>query len=145
MYRHNNLAPSSPFLRGFSDDFEIPVSRWTEVRSEDIPADSGMKILMDSDEAGLCLLDDPAHHSLHMFNHVEYDSNSLAEEFFRDRDSGKPIAIPRNYFPDDNPDRTPENRWRSHAHLLFGNWVNHLYQTTPFDRMKIGRERVGRG
>ena len=144
VYRHNNLAPSSPFLRGFSDDFEIPVSRWTEVRSEDIPSDSGMKILMDSDEAGLCLLDDPAHHSLHMFNHVEYDSNSLAEEFFRDRDSGKPIAIPRNYFPNDNPDRTPENRWRSHAHLLFGNWVNQLYQTTPFDRTRIGSDMIGR-
>jgi homoserine O-succinyltransferase len=143
VYRHNNLAPTSPFLRGFSDDFEIPVSRWTEVRSEDIPAESGMKILMESDEAGLCLLDDPRHRSLHMFNHVEYDSNSLAQEFFRDRDNGKPIAIPRNYFPDDDPKRTPENRWRSHAHLLFGNWVNQLYQTTPFDIEMIGKT-IGR-
>lgn len=139
VYRHRNLAPASPYLRGFSDDFSIPVSRWTEVRREDIPADSGMTVLMESDEAGLCMLDDPRHRSLHMFNHVEYDSGSLAEEYFRDVAAGKPIALPRNYFPKDDPDRQPENRWRSHAHLLFGNWINQLYQTTPFDIAEIGR------
>ena len=74
VYRHRNLAPASPYLRGFSDDFSIPVSRWTEVRREDIPPASGLKVLMESDETGLCLLDDPAHRSLHMFNHLEYDS-----------------------------------------------------------------------
>ncbi|BBK44173.1 homoserine O-succinyltransferase [Allostella vacuolata] len=139
VYRHRNLAPASPYLRGFSDDFSIPVSRWTEVRREDIPPDSGMSVLMDSDEAGLCLLDDPKHHSLHMFNHIEYDSSSLGDEYFRDMSAGRPIAIPRNYFPDDDPTRQPENRWRSHAHLLFGNWINHLYQTTPFEIDRIGR------
>ena len=140
VYRHRNLSPASPYLRGFSDDFSIPVSRWTEVRREDIPADSGMTVLMDSDEAGLCLLDDPAHRSLHMFNHIEYDSNSLSDEYFRDRAADKPIAAPRNYFPEDDPDCEPENRWRSHAHLLFGNWINQLYQTTPFDVSKIGSQ-----
>jgi homoserine O-succinyltransferase len=138
VYRHRNLAPASPYLRGFSDDFSIPVSRWTEVHSEDIPADSGMSILMESDEAGLCLLDDPSHHSLHMFNHIEYDSNSLSDEYFRDVAANKPVAIPRNYFPKDDPSRQPENRWRSHAHLLFGNWINQIYQTAPFDLAKIG-------
>jgi homoserine O-succinyltransferase len=138
VYRHRNLAPASPYLRGFSDDFSIPVSRWTEVRREDIPADTGMTVLMESDEAGLCLLDDPAHRSLHMFNHIEYDSTSLSDEYFRDIAARKPIAVPRNYFPDDDPARQPENRWRSHAHLLFGNWINQLYQTTPFDVSKIG-------
>ena len=78
VFRHRNLAPASPYLRGFSDDFSIPVSRWTEMRRADIPAASGMSVLMESDETGLCLLDDPAHRALHMFNHVEYDSNSLA-------------------------------------------------------------------
>ena len=139
VYRHQNLAPASPYLRGFSDDFSIPVSRWTEVRSEDIPADSGMTVLMESEEAGLCLLDDPGHRSLHMFNHIEYDSLSLREEYFRDIAARKPIAAPRNYFPYDDPAREPENRWRSHAHLLFGNWINQLYQTTPFDIAEIGR------
>ncbi|MEQ8397853.1 homoserine O-succinyltransferase [Thalassobaculum sp.] len=139
VYRHRNLAPASPYLRGFSDDFSIPVSRWTEVRREDIPADSGMTVLMDSDEAGLCLLDDPVHRSLHMFNHVEYDSNSLSDEYFRDVAANQAIAPPRNYFPKDDPTRQPENRWRSHAHLLFGNWINELYQTTPFDIAEIGK------
>jgi homoserine O-succinyltransferase/O-acetyltransferase len=73
-----------------------------------------------------------------MFNHVEYDSTSLAEEYFRDRDAGKPIEVPKNYFPGDDPSATPQNRWRSHAHLLFGNWINQLYQTTPFDMADIG-------
>jgi len=138
VFRHRNLAPTSPYLRGFSDDFSIPVSRWTEVRREDIPADTGMTVLMESDEAGLCLLDDPAHGSLHMFNHIEYDSNSLSEEYFRDVGASKAIATPRNYFPKDDPSRQPENRWRSQAHLLFGNWINQLYQTTPFDVAAIG-------
>ena len=140
VYRHRNLAPTSPYLRGVSDDFSIPVSRWTEVRRADIPAASGMKVLMESDEAGLCLLEDPAHRSLHMFNHIEYDSSSLGEEYFRDRNASVPIAMPRNYFPQDDPERQPENRWRSHAHLLFGNWINELYQTTPFDISAIGRK-----
>src|SRR6202008_2070634 len=70
--RHRNLAPASPYLRGFSDDFAIPVSRWTEVRREDIPANTGMAVLMESDEAGLCLLDDPANGSRQRGNHIEY-------------------------------------------------------------------------
>jgi homoserine O-succinyltransferase len=139
VFEHRNLAPTSPYLRGFSDDFSIPVSRWTEVRREDIPADSGLTVLMDSDEAGLCLLDDPRHRSLHMFNHIEYDSNSLSDEYFRDKAAGRPIRMPANYFPGDDDTKQPENRWRSHAHLLFGNWINQLYQTTPFDLKDIGR------
>lgn len=139
VYRHRNLAPASPYLRGFSDDFAIPVSRWTEMRREDIPAASGLSVLMESDEAGLCLLDDPRHNSLHMFNHIEYDSSSLSEEYFRDLAANKPIALPREYFPNNDPTRPPENRWRSHAHLLFGNWINQLYQTAPFDLAQIGK------
>ena len=138
VYRHNNLAPASPYLRGFSDDFSIPVSRWTEVRRADIPADSGMTVLMESEEAGLCLLDDPVHRSLHMFNHIEYDSSSLADEYFRDRTAGQSVAVPKNYFPHDDPNAKPLNHWRSHAHLLFGNWINEIYQTTPFDVRQIG-------
>lgn len=140
VFRHRNLAPASPYLRGFSDDFSIPVSRWSEVRREDLPPDRGLTVLAESDETGLCLLDDPCRRSLHMFNHVEYDSTSLAEEYFRDLDAGNGVALPRNYFPNDDAARPPENRWRSHAHLLFGNWVNEIYRTTPFDAAKIGTE-----
>ena len=139
VFRHRNLAPASTYLRGFSDDFSIPVSRWTEVRRQDIPADSKMTVLMESDEVGLCMLDDPAHRSLHMFNHIEYDSNSLSDEYFRDVAAKKAIALPLDYFPRNDPSRQPENRWRSHAHLLFGNWINQLYQTSPFDLAEIGR------
>jgi homoserine O-succinyltransferase len=144
VYRHRNLLPTSPYLRGFSDDFSIPVSRWSEVRREDIPADSGIRVLMDSKEVGLCLLEDPARRQLYMFNHIEYDSDSLAAEYFRDLESGEQIALPHAYFPDDDPARPPENRWRSHAHLLFANWINQMYQTTTFDLAHVGKslERV---
>ncbi|HEU5018416.1 MAG TPA: homoserine O-succinyltransferase [Pseudolabrys sp.] len=143
VFRHRILEPASPYLRGFSDDFSIPVSRWTEVRRGDIRPGSGLKVLMESDEAGLCLLDDPVHRSLHMFNHIEYDSLSLADEYFRDRAASLPISTPKNYFPDDDCRRRPLNRWRSHAHLLFGNWINQVYQTTPFDVGEIGIVETG--
>lgn len=138
VYRHRNLNPASPFLRGFSDDFSIPVSRWTEVRRAEVPENKGLEVLMESDEAGLCLIADQAHRSLYMFNHIEYDTYSLSDEYWRDTDAGKPIELPANYFPHNDPRATPENRWRSHAHLLFGNWINEVYQTTPFDTEAIG-------
>jgi homoserine O-succinyltransferase len=139
VYRHRNLKPSSPYLRGFSDDFSIPVSRWTENHRHDLPEGKGLEVLMESDEAGLCLVNDPAHRSLHMFNHIEYDTHSLGDEYFRDVKAGKPIEVPANYFPKNDPANPPENRWRSHAHLLFGNWINEVYQSTPFNIGKIGR------
>ncbi len=94
---------------------------------------------MESDESGLCLLNDPARRTLYMFNHIEYDSTTLAEEYHRDVAAGKSIHIPPNYFPGDDPSKTPENRWRSHAHLLFGNWLNEVYQSTPYDMDEIGQ------
>lgn len=140
VYRHKNLNPVSPYLAGFSDDFSIPVSRWTEARSGDIAQVEGLEILMQSDETGPCLLHEKKGNRLYIFNHIEYDSTSLAEEYWRDRESGKRIEIPRGYFPFNNPENEPQNRWRSHAHLLFGNWVNQVYQTTPFDIEKIGEK-----
>lgn len=139
VYRHRNLNPASPFLRGFSDDFSMPVSRWTDVRRSELPRDHGLEVLMESDEVGLCLINDPRHRSLYMFNHIEYDTMTLADEYNRDVAANKPINMPANYFPGNDPKRTPENRWRSHAHLLFGNWINEVYQTTPFDPARIGR------
>ncbi len=139
VYRHDNLKPASPYLRGFSDNFSIPVSRWTEIRKSDLPSGAGLEVLMESREAGLCLVDDAIRRTLYMFNHIEYDSSTLAEEYWRDRKGKSPIQLPENYFPDDDPNQTPENRWRSQAHLLFGNWINQVYQTTPFDLNKVGK------
>lgn len=138
VYRHRNLDPASPFLSGFSDDFQVPVSRWTEVRSEDILDKPDLHLLMESSETGPCLVSEPASRNLYMFNHIEYDSFSLKEEYDRDIAQGQPIAIPHAYYPDDDPAAMPLNRWRSHAHLLFGNWINQVYQTTPFDIQMIG-------
>lgn len=142
VYRHRNLAPASPYLAGFSDDFQVSVSRWTEVRRADIRPESGLNILMESDETGLCMLQEDFANRLYMFNHIEYDSTSLAEEFERDRAAGMNPPIPYNYYPENDPARQPLNRWRSHAFLLLGNWINQVYQGTEYDLANIGKGRV---
>jgi homoserine O-succinyltransferase len=138
-YRHSPVAQGSPYLLGFSDSLMVPVSRWTEVRAEDVRLHDELRILISSDDVGPCLVDDPAHRALYMFNHLEYDSTTLKEEFDRDLQSGSAIAPPVGYFPEDDPARPPENRWRSHGQLLYGNWINEIYQTTPFDLARVGR------
>ncbi|WBU55607.1 homoserine O-succinyltransferase [Paracoccus sediminicola] len=142
-FRHDNRAPASPYLRGFSDDLLIPVSRWTEVRAADVDARPALTTLLASDEVGPCLIEDPGHRALYVFNHFEYDSDTLKDEYDRDVSVGKPIAVPVNYYPDDDPARPPSNRWRSHAHLLYGNWINEIYQSTEYDMSKIGRPQEG--
>jgi len=139
VFRHKNLAPSSPYLSGFSDDFAVPVSRWTEVRAEDLEGKDELQLLMHSHATGPCLVSEPSARALYMFNHIEYDSFSLKEEYDRDTAAGKPISVPHNYYPGDDPSLEPKNRWRSHAHLLFGNWINQVYQTVPFDVSDVGR------
>ena len=138
-FRHQNLNPTSPYLRGFSDDFVIPVSRWTEVRQAEIDAAPGLRTLLGSAEVGPCLVEDTCHRALYIFNHFEYDSDTLKQEYDRDVANGTPINVPMNYYPDDNPANPPKNRWRSHAHLLYGNWINEIYQGTPFDLNRIGQ------
>ncbi len=137
-FRHRNLAPASPYLRGFSDDLLIPVSRWTELRQAEIDAVPGLRTLLASDAVGPCLIEDPARRTLVILNHLEYDSTTLKEEYDRDVAAGRDIAVPVNYFPQDDPRQMPTNRWRSHAHLLYGNWINEIYQTTPYDLAHIG-------
>ncbi len=137
-FRHRNLAHASPYLRGFSDDCVIPVSRWTEMRQAEVDAASGLRTLLGSDEVGPCLVEDVDHRALYIFNHFEYDSDTLKQEYDRDVASGTEINVPMNYYPNDDPSQPPQNRWRSHAHLLYGNWINEIYQSTPFDLAKIG-------
>ncbi|MEC9342301.1 MAG: homoserine O-succinyltransferase, partial [Pseudomonadota bacterium] len=141
VYRHRNLNPASPYLNGFSDDFSIPVSRWTEMKGEEIRPHENLEILMESDVTGPCLVHETFANRLYIFNHIEYDSFSLGEEYGRDIAAGTPIDMPENYFPGDDPQRPPLNRWRSHAHLLVGNWINQTYQSTPFDLADIGKGR----
>lgn len=138
-FRHQNMAPASPYLRGFSDDCVIPVSRWTEMRQDEIEAAPGLITLLGSDEVGPCLVQDAEHRALYIFNHFEYESGTLKEEYDRDIAGGTPINVPTNYYPDDDPTLPPTNRWRSHGHLLYGNWINEIYQTTPYDMNAIGK------
>jgi homoserine O-succinyltransferase len=138
VYRHRNNAPASPYLAGFSDDFAIPVSRWTEVHAADIPSDSPLELLMESEATGPCLAAEKTGNRLYMFNHIEYDSTSLKEEYDRDVAAGVPTEIPHDYYPQGDPARKPLNRWRSHAHLLFGNWIKQVYQSTPYEMDRIG-------
>lgn len=137
VFRHKNLKRASPYLRGFSDGFSVPVSRLTEVRRPDLPESAGLEVLAESDETGLCLINDPSKRTLYMFNHLEYDTLSLDREFKRDQAGKRLIHLPENYYPSDDPSQLPENLWRSHAHLLFGNWISEIYQTTPFDISEI--------
>ena len=136
-YPHQNLAQTSPYLRGFSDECVIPVSRWTEVKDDEL-ARAGLRTLLGSPQTGPCLVEDAAHRALYIFNHFEYDNETLKQEYDRDVANGTPINVPMNYYPGDDPSKKPLNRWRSHAHLLYGNWVNELYQTTYFDLTQIG-------
>ena len=129
--------PTSRFLTGFSDDLVIPVSRWTENKASEI-LESGLKILIDSETSGPCLVEDEKHNALYIFNHFEYDKETLKQEYDRDIKNNTPINIPMNYYPNDDPKMPPLNKWRSHAHLLYGNWINQIYQTTPFDINRIG-------
>ncbi len=138
-FRHQNKQPTSPYLRGFSDDCVIPVSRWTEMRQDEIDGRDGLVTLLASDEVGPCLVQDDAHRALYIFNHFEYDTDTLKGEYDRDVAKGKPINVPVNYYPDDDPSKPPLNRWRSHGHLLYTNWISEIYLTTPFDQNLIGQ------
>jgi homoserine O-succinyltransferase len=137
-FRHRAAAPSAQLLQGFSDSFVVPVSRWTEVRGEDVQLHPELRVLIHSDEIGPCLIEDAPHRAFYMFNHLEYDSTTLKEEYDRDLAKGDPIDVPVDYFPEDDPARPPENRWRSHGQLLYGNWINQIYQTTPYEIDAIG-------
>ena len=139
-FPHRAVTPASPYLRGFSDQCLIPVSRWTEIHQDEVDATEGLTTLLASEELGPCLVQDTSHRALYIFNHFEYDSDTLKQEYDRDVAAGTPINVPYNYYPDDDPSQPPMNRWRSHAHLLYGNWINEIYQTTPYDLAKIGTE-----
>lgn len=111
------------------------MSRYNDIERTSLPED--LDVLIDS-PIGVCMLDDPRHRAVHMLNHLEYDNRSLADEYERDLKAGLETKPPVDLFPDNDPKQPPENRWRSHAFLLFQNWINEIYQTTPYEIEKIG-------
>ena len=124
-------------LRGFDDVFMVPHSRHTTVLREDIEKVSELKIVASSDEAGVYALFTAGGRQVFLTGHSEYDPDTLKREYERDKALGLPIAVPKNYFPNDDDTQPPMVTWRSHAHLLFSNWLNYfVYQTTPYDFAK---------
>ena len=119
-------------LQGFTENFPMPVSRYTYTKSEDLQKEN-LKIMAISDEAGVGLVRCQKTGDFYVFNHLEYDANTLGEEYFRDNSSGVETNIPKNYFPNNDKTKYPENTWKPFAYLLISNWLNDLYQDTPFD------------
>ncbi|MBR5223581.1 MAG: homoserine O-succinyltransferase [Clostridia bacterium] len=134
VFKHKADYKKSILFRGFDDEFMVPHSRHTTVDVEDIKKIPEIKILASSEEAGVYAMATAEGKQIFITGHSEYDANTLANEYFRDLNEGKPIEIPKNYFPDDNPENEPIVTWRSHANLLYSNWLNYfVYQTTPYD------------
>ncbi len=133
VFEHRTLAPTDRLMRGFDDVFLAPHSRHTEVRRADIDKVGEIAILAESDEAGVYIVGSSDGRHVFVTGHSEYDPLTLKTEFDRDVARGLPIDVPKNYYPDDDPSRAPQVRWRGHANLLFANWLNyHVYQVTPF-------------
>ena len=134
VYEHKVDHRGSILFRGFDDTFWVPHSRHTTVYRSDIEACEELKILSSSEDAGVFVCATDRGRQIFVTGHSEYDAGTLRAEYLRDKAAGKPIDIPDNYFPDDDPSREPIVRWRSCANLLYTNWLNYfVYQTTPYD------------
>lgn len=134
IFKHTLNEPKNPIFRGFDDEFYVPHSRHTEVRREDILKVPGLTLLSESDESGVYMAMARGGREFFITGHSEYSPNTLHDEYVRDKSKGLPIALPHNYYRNDDPEQPPVVRWRGHAHLLFANWLNYfVYQETPFD------------
>lgn len=133
IFCHNVLYPDSSLLRGFDDEFLAPHSRHTEIKAKDIRKHSDLRILAVSDEAGVAIIEKTDGSQVFMTGHLEYDRETLDQEYRRDAGKGLGPATPAHYYPADNPENLPPMFWRAHAHLFFSNWLNYyVYQGTPF-------------
>ena len=138
LFPHRVLDPHEPLMRGFDEVFLAPHSRHTELRREDLEAEPSLKLLSVSDEAGAYIAASRDGREIYVTGHPEYDRLTLKAEYDRDVAKGLPIKVPANYFPGDDPRLPPLMTWRSHAHLLYANWLNYyVYQATPFDLEKL--------
>jgi len=141
VFAHRADYKRSILLRGFDDTFWVPHSRHTTVLREDIEAVPELKILASSETAGVYAVMNDRGRQIFITGHSEYDADTLEREYLRDKNLGLPIRVPENYYPDDDDTKEPVVRWRSHANLLFSNWLNYfVYQTTPYDIMTIGQK-----
>lgn len=144
IYSHRILKPLLPFFRGFDDTFNAPHSRYTEVLASDIAKVPELELLAVSDEAGVFAVKNHKSRQFFVFGHPEYDSETLALEYERDKKKGKDVAVPAHYFPNDDPTQKPLMTWRAHAQLLYTNWLNYyVYQTTPYAIDRISPEIDG--
>ena len=140
VFPHRSEYRESMLLRGFDDVFMVPHSRHTTVRREDIEAVPSLQILASSDEAGVCIVRNRQGRQFFMMGHSEYDARTLENEYLRDVKAGKPIDVPKNYYPGDDPSKEPIVSWRGHANLLYSNWLNYfVYQTTPYDVTQVAK------
>ncbi len=138
VFEHRLLNRTESLMRGFDDIFLAPHSRHTEIRREDIEKISEIEILAESDEAGVYIVGSKDGRNLYITGHSEYDPLTLKGEYDRDVNKGLPIHVPKNYYPNDDPSKMPNVRWRGHANLLYANWLNYyVYQSTPFDPNEI--------
>ena len=138
VFEHKVMRKKAMLVRGFDEVFYAPHSRYTTVLESDIRRSNDLQIMAASDEAGIYIVTSKDKKKIFVTGHSEYDKFTLHEEYMRDLEKGVNIDIPKNYYPNNNPKNTPVMRWRSHANLLFTNWLNYyVYQTTPYDITKI--------
>ncbi len=138
VFRHTINRKHVKLLRGFDDLFNVPQSRYTEIRKQDIAKVPELEILSESEESGIYIVGRRDGKQFFVTGHSEYDSNTLKTEYERDIAKGLKIKVPRNYFPDDDPSKEPILSWRAHANLLYCNWLNYyVYEETPYDLKKI--------
>ncbi len=138
VFAHRAERKNYILLRGFDDVFMAPHSRHTTVRRDDLEACGKLKILASSEEAGVYAAITENGRQVYIMGHSEYDQRTLEKEYLRDKNAGLPIEVPKNYYPDDDDSKEPVVTWRSHANLLYANWLNYLvYQTTPYDLSEI--------
>lgn len=138
VFEHRLFDPQNPIFRGFDDIFYVPHSRHTEIRAEDIRKNPDLTLLSESPESGVYMVMARNGREFYITGHSEYSPLTLDTEYKRDVSKGLPINMPQNYYRDNNPDNEPLVRWRSHANLLFTNWLNYfVYQETPYDLSKI--------
>lgn len=134
VFEHTKVYNHYDLLRGFDDVFYVPHSRHTEIRREDIEKIEDLEILSESKESGVYIVASKDGKRIFVTGHSEYDSNTLKNEYLRDKNKGLNIEIPKNYFKDDNPENEPIVKWKSHSNLLFNNWLNYyVYQITPYE------------
>ena len=134
VFLHKAEYKRSMLLRGFDDEFWVPQSRHTTVLREDIEKHPELKILASSEEAGVYAVATERGKQIFITGHSEYDADTLKNEYLRDKNAGLPIDVPKNYFPNDDDTKEPVVRWRSHANLIYSNWLNYfVYQITPFN------------